>query len=174
MNLINENIRFKTRVVSVEFAGVKFKAKVSSGDAYVEFIEKGVIKHILNLAPGTKHIIICEEKYSFTPDDFKAATRLKRMKAADKNISHLKTAAEMINSNRFDKTALTTTSAGKSAVSMYLAQNASKFQVNKDIIIDIDSESCIEGHTCSAEPDGSDCSCKVFAKPLRCLFKNVN
>ena len=61
----------------VEFAGAKFKVFASSGQQYMNYISNGIVKKLLNYLPNLKRIIICEEKYAFTPDDFKANTRQK-------------------------------------------------------------------------------------------------
>ncbi|XP_076084880.1 uncharacterized protein LOC143055600 [Mytilus galloprovincialis] len=85
---IQQNIKYAT----VEFAGVKFKTTATSGDEYLSHVENGIVKRFLNANnfPNLQRIVICEEKYSFTPDDFKAATRQKRQTISSSTISHLK------------------------------------------------------------------------------------
>ena len=75
---IPTQIQSTIRYATVEFAGVKFKTQASTWDDYIVNVKKDVIGEILREFSGLKRIIICEEKYSFTPDQFKAATRQKR------------------------------------------------------------------------------------------------
>ena len=63
----------KGKVLLVEFAGVKFKAFSKSDKQYLELIEI-IIYSLLEEFPQVKHIAICKEKYTFTPDTFKALT----------------------------------------------------------------------------------------------------
>lgn len=43
----------------------------------------------MRLFPSIRHMIVCEEKYGFTPDDLKAETRAKRQKKSNISIAHL-------------------------------------------------------------------------------------
>jgi hypothetical protein len=45
---------------------------------YLHHIEQNILKEKHQLS-CLKYLVICEEKYKFTPDDFKAATRAQRM-----------------------------------------------------------------------------------------------
>ena len=91
VNVVPPSVKQTVVKVTVEFAGVKFKAKVFTGDDYIEFVKNAVIMKTLHQLPKTDTIVICEEKYQFTPDDFKAATRAQRTTASNVGISHLKT-----------------------------------------------------------------------------------
>ncbi|CAC5402503.1 unnamed protein product [Mytilus coruscus] len=104
--------RHTIKYATVEFAGIKFKTKASTGDEYMENINKVVINSLFNnkLFPNLQHI---EEKYSFTPDDFKAATRQKRHKSMPFSISHLKIGDEIMSSERLSKSAVLNTELGK-------------------------------------------------------------
>ena len=86
----------KPKVVTVAFAGVKFKARAMSGREYIKIVETCVINKLLQMFPNAEQHVICEEKYAFTPDNFKAATEAKRVKDSMKSIAHLKTADEML------------------------------------------------------------------------------
>lgn len=108
-------------VAIVEFAGQKFKTRARSGQEYLKMVEDN-IKKILRHIPSTKHIVICEEKYKFTPDDFKASTRVNRTKSQIQSISHLKRGEEIISSSVFDKKAVVGTEEGKSLISCFLAK----------------------------------------------------
>ena len=70
----------KGKVLLVEFAGVKFGDFSKSCKQYLEHIET-IIYSMLTEFPVVKHVVICEEKYTFTPDTFKALTHEKRQKA---------------------------------------------------------------------------------------------
>ncbi len=155
-------------IATVEFAGVKFKSKVSSGMHYLRHVEASVLKPIVHQLPRMKRLVICEEKYSFTPDDFKAATREQRQTKDRGSIAHLKTVDEMISDKAFNKEAVVTTAEGKCLISKYLAANMKKVNIRKDIIIDVDSELNIEGCTCVAQQ--GICECPKHAVPLRCSF----
>ncbi|CAG2213404.1 unnamed protein product [Mytilus edulis] len=78
--MLPAHIRNNANLSIVEFAGTKFKVFASSGQQYVQFVSNAIIKKLVSSLPNLKRIVICEEKYSFTPDDFKASTRLKREK----------------------------------------------------------------------------------------------
>ncbi|CAG2187089.1 unnamed protein product [Mytilus edulis] len=73
---ISKNIKFAV----FEFAGVKFQAPVSSGKDYLAYVANVVVGKAMRLFPSIRHMIVCEEKYGFTPDDLKAETRAKRQK----------------------------------------------------------------------------------------------
>jgi hypothetical protein len=63
----------------------------------------------------------CEEKYKFTPDDFKAVTRSQRKTSHAYSISHLKTKDEVLNEDKFDKAALKSTAEGKTSTSISIS-----------------------------------------------------
>ena len=156
-----------TTFVSLEFAGIKFKAQASSGTQYLQNVERFILKPILCFYKCVKRIVICEEKYSFTPDDFKAATRQQRKRDEDRTISHLKTRDEIISKTSFDKGAIKTDE-GKNLIGTYLGRHADEIKLKENVIIDIDSESQIAG--CKCKDASSNCTCKTHAVPLRCYF----
>jgi hypothetical protein len=47
-----------------------------------------IIGKIIHQLPLLRNIVICEEKYKFTPDDFKATTRSQRKTSHAYSISH--------------------------------------------------------------------------------------
>ena len=74
-----KDVSTKIKVCITEFVGVKFKSgNVRTGKEYLHYVESVVIKGITRLAPMVRTIVICEEKYGYTPDDFKAGTREQR------------------------------------------------------------------------------------------------
>ena len=56
-------------IATVEFAGVKFKTKATTGEEYLDNVKKGVIGRLMKPSsfPNLNRIVICEEKYSYTP-----------------------------------------------------------------------------------------------------------
>jgi hypothetical protein len=50
----------KVRIVSIEFAGVKFKTRVVSGLDYLKAVQHGVLENAIKTFPSAKHIIVCE------------------------------------------------------------------------------------------------------------------
>ena len=161
-----ESVARSAKVSVVEFAGLKFRAFVSSGNQYIQYVTKAVLLKLANQLPNVKHIIICEEKYSFTPDLFKADTRKKREKLEKASISHLKEESEIISQEQYNKPSVTGTAEGKLLISSYLGQHVKEIVLNKDIILDIDSEAL--SSTC--ECDDFVCSCEKYSIPLRAQF----
>ncbi|CAC5399881.1 unnamed protein product [Mytilus coruscus] len=155
--------------VTVEFAGVKFKTRAHDGKHYLKFVEDSIINKTISLMPKVMHMVIYEEKYSFTPDHFKAATRTQRQ--VNKPlfpITHLKTNEEILSSTTFDKTSLVTTMEGKSLISTFIARNIEQLKFKRDIIIDIDSEYIMEHETDC--PLGVQCHCQKYTTPIRYKF----
>ena len=100
--------------------------------------------------PELQHLVICEEKYMFTPDTFKAHTRKQRSSKQVKNqtIHHLKSGREILSSERFNKEACITSREGKTLISTYVAENIDKMVIRKDLLLDIDSELLIKDCKC--------------------------
>ncbi|KAH3891472.1 hypothetical protein DPMN_015574 [Dreissena polymorpha] len=149
---------------TIEFAGVKFKTNASSGQQYLKYIENGVIKKTQLQLPNVQELAICEEKYQFTPDDFKAATRSQRVSKKAYSVTHLKTSEEMLSSETFHKNSIVTTPQGKSLISTYLARNIHKIKVQKPITISIDSELHMSNCSCPEHP--KCCCCPRYAHPI--------
>ncbi len=63
------SLKNSIKVATIEFAGVKFKSSASSGNAYLRQIQDFTMNPLLASYPHLQHIVICEEKYRFTPDD---------------------------------------------------------------------------------------------------------
>ena len=85
-----------------------------------------LLKRMSQQMPNIQKLIVCEEKYSFTPDKFKASTRSQRTSKLHqgKTIDHLKTAADIVNDGVLNKDAATKTTLGKRAISNFLALNS--------------------------------------------------
>ena len=156
---------------SIEFAGVKFKTTPGlTAENYVAQVEKMYISKMIHQFPRLNRMVICEEKYMYTPDDFKAATRAQRTSKQSDGISHLKSAEEMIQGRKLDTDGLRSTLVGKSAMSTYLAENVHQFNIKQNLVLDIDSEYKVGGCVCDRENE--ICTCNTYAIPLRCKFSN--
>ena len=115
------------------------------------------------------HLVVCEEKYSYTPDDFKAATRKQREVQKGTSIAHLKTGEGIVSSSTFNKEAVITTAEGKYLIGNFLAANVEKLNIKKDnLVLYLDSELHRGGCLCGKEV--KDCMCDSYAIPLRCSF----
>ncbi|XP_070203435.1 uncharacterized protein [Littorina saxatilis] len=160
----------KLASIIIEFAGVKFKVVANTGLQYLRYAQNSVIMRCLKFGPDIKKIVVVEEKYSFTPDLMKAATRTRREpKTTSASIGHLKVSEELISRNTYDKSSITSTSSGKQAVSSYLAANISSLEIKNDIMLMVDSELHVKGG-CQCQ-DASNCGCSpLFAVPLSCEF----
>ena len=157
------------KVLIAEFAGVKFKAFSQSGKQYLEYIET-LIYSMLEEFPGVKHIVICEEKYSFTPDAFKAMTHAKREKVDKLDVFHLKSDSEMLSLESYSKSALTRTKEGKILSSRFLGEHVHELQIEKDLILDIDSEYLISAGLCKSSQSHQENPCKQYTTPVRAIF----
>lgn len=167
---IPQTITSKLKLAVVEFAGVKFKTFAMTGRQYLEFVETSVINKVLTQFKGVKRLIICEEKYSFTPNDLKGPTREKRPGTQSKtSIFHLKKGAEIISAETFDKRAATRTMTGKSTISTFLAENVPSLKL-ENVLVDIDSEMVMDGCPCSKSDPKDKCTCNVYTTPVRAEF----
>ncbi|CAC5412714.1 unnamed protein product [Mytilus coruscus] len=167
---VPKHITDTVELVTIEFAGVKFKTKVTSGTQYIKYVQNAVIKPILRQFPAAERIILCEEKYSFTPDTFKAATHQQRTLKAKTTIAHLRTSHDMINLDQFRKEDIVTTREGKTIMSTYLAANANQLEIGADFILDIDSE--LNMKVVPFE-HSVECKCQNYTIPMRCSFKKT-
>ena len=112
-------------------------------------------------------IVVCEEKYTFTPDEFKAGTRSQRKSKAGNSVDHLKTASSIISDDVLNKDAVTKTSQGKVAISNYLASNVHKLQFENNFKLVIDSE--LHKKECNCHPL---CACPEYCTLITCCFKD--
>ena len=135
---------------TVEFAGLKFKVgSIKSGHDYMNLVEhvlNGFLKH-----SNASTMVVCEEKYSFTPDDFKASTREQRKVKTKKDVLHLKTNEQILSDSVYDKDVITKTDHGKRLVSTYLARNVERLKFSQDVRVIVDSESVLK----------TDCACEL-------------
>ena len=153
------------KFATMEFAGVKFKsAHCTSGLLYLHLCEM-VISKSLREFPNVLELVVCEEKYSYTPDDFKEATRSQRQSKSTTAIDHLKTSTCILSDTIFNKDALTKTSEGKALISKYLAENIDRLSLQKNVRVTVDSE-LIQEHCECLQP----CSCTSAAIPVTKQF----
>ena len=102
------NMQGSVTFATLEFAGFKCSSHAHTGREYLHHIEQNILKAKHQL-PCLKYLVVCEEKYKFTPDDFKAATRAQRKVTTSYSISHLKTSEEVLSDDKFDKPSLVST-----------------------------------------------------------------
>ena len=150
---------------------LSLKTKATSGDEYLVHIKKGSIGHILKDFPALKRIIVCEEIYSFTPDDFKAATHLKRQKTACTSISHLQLASAILTDEKLMKCAVIITELGKRLISNYLARKVYKLNLKHNLVLGIDSNLIIKTAPCSECDEPCSCPVITYTVPVRAVFK---
>ena len=161
-----QEIRTSIAYATLEFAEVKFQTKATSGVQYLQSIERGTIYRLLKDYAGLKRIVVCEEKYSYTPDDFKSATRAQRQKSSGTSISHLKIATEILSDDIMTKSAIIHTEMGKRLIGNYLAKSVSKLDIKHDLILDIESE--LVQHDSS--DNGHSTAGKTHTTPIRATF----
>ena len=163
-NKIPREIISSMKLCTFEFAGMKFKTgNIKSGKEYIQMVER-MLQGYLSKAPILNKVVVCEEKYSFTPDDLKAATREQR-KSKTSNVDHLKTGSDIINEKVFNKDAATKTDNGKRAISTYMASNLQCMTFVHDFDLVVDSELYLASCGCK-----DDCSCEKFSTPIQRTF----
>ena len=160
-------VKNQVKWATMEFAGVKFKTKATSGEQYLQHVQNGILGRVFRDFPAMSHLVISEEKYSFTPDDFKAATRLKRSHKQSLSIAHLKTGDDVISDHKLSKSAIVHTGEGKRLISNYLARNLHKLNPKKTCSIEVDSELIMEKCKCS-----ESCSCPPVCHPVIATYSS--
>ena len=158
------NISTAVTTCAVEFAGVKFKVgNASTGKEYIQQVEM-ILKRLIRQLPNIQKLIVCEEKYSFTPDEFKAGTRSQRTNKLhpERTIDHLKTAADIVNDEVLNKDAATKTILGKKAISNFLALNIDRLQFVGNFQLIVDSELHVQ--KCQCQND--QCTCLPYCTPI--------
>ena len=164
---IPSDVSTQTSLCVIEFAGVKFQNFAENGHQYMQYVRNGVLKKMLKTFPNMNHVVICEEKYQFTPDDLKFLTREKRQKAEKVTITHLKDDNEIVSSEKFSKSSIVGTARGKQLVSTYLAQHIEELRIYENVTIDIDSKFILSGCAC---PVKGACNCSMFSRPIRAVY----
>ena len=167
-SLMPTTISNTATVCAVEFAGVKFKVgNVTTGKEYIQHVEI-ILRRLLHQLPKIQKLIVCEEKYSFTPDELKAGTRSQRTSKVhqERTIDHLKTAADIVNDEVLNKDAATKTLLGKKAISNFLALNIDKLKFERNFQLIVDSELHVQ--TCQCQND--QCSCQPYCTPISTAY----
>ena len=167
------------QVAVIEMSGLKFKTTAKSGNEYMKQIQEYLIDRNFRIFPCLENIILIEEKYTFTPDHFKAATKQQRndtKKKSNKKIGHLKEQSEIVNENYLDKNAISKTELGKRAMTTYPASKLSEIKVPAGTSLIVDSEFVmVEKCVCSKELSNTECTCSKYAVPLclRCSSDDI-
>ena len=95
------------KICTVEFAGMKFKmGSARSGKDYLECVEK-MLNGLIGKSNKISKIVICEEKYGYTPDEFKAGTREQRKRKKETDVSHLVAHERIISKDILNKDSIT-------------------------------------------------------------------
>ena len=127
-------ITITIQIATAEFAGMKYKMKADTGVGCLNCVENIVIKPIICMLPKLEKLALCEEKYSYTPND------CKDRKKNDNSISHLKEGSALISGIVFCQSLAAETEEGKRHVSNYLADNVNRLNSGRTLTSDTDSE----------------------------------
>ena len=179
VNSMKPEIRESVHLTVIEFAGVKFKLKqsIKTVNQYLCYVRDGVIVPKLVSFQRLKHMVICEEKYRYTPDDLKAATRQQRrgkeVGSDDSSINNLKVGSEIVGEEVIDSRAVTSTDEGKAGIGSCVAAHGSKLNIKKTICVDVCSDHRVRKCLCCALTE-EQCTCgkdhKSYAIPVRYSF----
>ena len=162
-----KNVTSSVKLCTIEFAGTKFKmGNAKSGQEYLENIQK-MLNTLINRSNNISNIVICEEKYSYTPDDFKAGTREQRKRKKENDVSHLISHERIISKDKLNKDSITQTEIGKRLISTYVAKNVAKLTLNRNVSVIVDSEFITK-----TDCDCTDiCECVKYCVPIFCETK---
>ncbi len=161
-----DGVAQKMKGDTMENAGVPYKSGkgVIIGSEYLRQAEDRWIIGTPTMPPGLEVLVVSEEKYRFTPDLFKGASRAQRTRKEDSTtITHLKTGADIVSDSTFAKSSITSTSEGKRMISAYIPQNAHKLSGKRDIQIIFDSELNLRGCYCL---DKKGCEWNMYTIPI--------
>ena len=168
---LDAQVAQRISVASVENAGAHYKSgqDVKSGIDYLRYFQDRWITRTLIMAPNLRTICLSEEKYSFTPDLFKNATRSQRITTSSASIAHLRTANEMLSDQQFSRSSLVGTGQGKVVASTFISKNVHKLSIRRPLQLVLDSEHHLVSCTC-ANPQESLCTCNYHAVPILATF----
>ena len=137
------------KICTIELAGMKFKTgSVKTGQEYLEGVQK-MLNGLIGKLNNISKIIVCEEKYGYTPDEFKAGTREQRKSKKENDVSHLITQDRIISKDVFNKDIITRTDIGKKLIITYVAKNIGDLALNRNVSVIVDSELIVK----------KDCEC---------------
>ena len=75
MPFVSKTVTNSMTICTIEFARMKFKiGSAKSGKDYPEGVEK-ILNGLIGKSNKISKIVVCEEKYGYTPDEFKTSTR---------------------------------------------------------------------------------------------------
>ena len=165
-----EDIKRNIKVVTIENAGCHYKAgkSVASGEDFIRDFEDKWITYSFTLVPHIKKMIVSDEKYTFTPDLFKASTHAQRNSSTSGSIAHLRSGDEILSEENYERASVTGTSQGKKIASTFIARNAHKLSVKENVDIIFDSELNLMC-TCSG---GNKCTCARHTHPIQCTYNH--
>ena len=150
------------KICTIEFAGMKFKmGSARSGKDYLEGVEK-MLNGLIGKSNKISNIVICEEKYGYTPDEFKAGTREQRKRKKETDVSHLIAHERIISKDILNKDSITQTEIGKKLVSTYVAKNITDLKLNGNVSVIVDSE-FITKKDCDCP---GACACADYCVPI--------
>ena len=123
--------------------------------------------------PGRPGLSVCNPSalHYFTPDCFKALTRVKRAKDSEHGIAHLMTPEEMISTKQLNHCSISKTMKGKQLIGTYLSRNLEHMNLCRSVTLDVDSELHLFHELgCSERCRPEDCTCAFFSRPVRSFF----
>ena len=83
-----KDISSKIKLCISEFAGIKFKTgNLRTSKKFLHYVDSFVIKVIARLTPMVLTIILCEEKYGYTPNDLRNGTRARESRDRTRRIN---------------------------------------------------------------------------------------
>ena len=158
-------------VVTIENAGAHYKSgkDVKSGTDFLRHFEDRWITRTVTMAPNVHTICLSEEKYNFTPDLFKQATRHQRVTTTSASIAHLRTDNEMLSEQQFSRASVVSTGRGKVVASTFIAKNVHKLSIKRPLQLVLDSENKLAACTCDKQKL-STCVCDHHATPILATF----
>ena len=164
---IPRNVINSMKICTKEFAGMKFKTgSVKTGREYLLSVQR-MLNGLIGKSNNISKIVICEEKYGYTPDVFKAGTREQRKTKKENDVSHLVTHDRIISNDVFNKDIITRTDTGKKLISTYVAKNVCDLTLNRSVSVVVDSELIVKK---DCECTGI-CKCADFCIPIIYIVK---
>ena len=173
MKHLDPEVAQRISVISIENAGAHYKSgqDVKSGVDFIRHFQDRWITRTVTMAPNVRTICLSEEKYNFTPDLFKGATRSQRKTETSSSIAHLRTDHEMISEQQFSRSSVVGTGHGKVVASTFISKNVHKLSIRRPLQLVLDSEHDLVACSCENTEQNS-CTCDHHAKPILATFDN--
>jgi hypothetical protein len=168
---LDPEVAQRISVVSIENAGAHFKTgqDVKSGADFLRHFQDRWITRTVTMAPNLRTICLSEEKYNFTPDLFKGATRSQRVTSTSASIAHLRTEDEILSEQQFSRSSVVGTGQGKVVASTFISKNVHKLSIRRPLQLVLDSEHHLVACSCE-NPEQQSCTCDHHATPLLATF----